>query len=107
MRTDVVVIGGGISGLAFALKAAQSGKRVTVLERGDRLGGCIHSERAPSGYWFELGAHTASNSYGGFLDLAVAAGAVPAMRERGPARGVIGFLREGAYKWLTPPPVLL
>jgi UDP-galactopyranose mutase len=106
-RSDVVVIGGGVSGLSFALKAAQAGRSVTVLERTRRLGGCLHSERAPSGYWFELGAHTAYNSYGGFLDLAIAAAAVPAMRERGPARGVIGFLRDGAYKWLTPPKVLL
>ena len=106
-RADVLVIGGGISGLSFALKAAQAGKRVTVLERAGRLGGCIHSERAKSGYWFELGAHTAYNSYGGFLDLAIAAAAVPSMRERGPARGVIGFLRDGVYKWLTPPKVLL
>jgi UDP-galactopyranose mutase len=106
-RADVLVIGAGISGLAFALKAAQAGKRVTVLERGARLGGSLHTERAPSGYWFELGAHTTYNSYGGFLDLAIAAGAVPAMRERGPARAVIGFLRDGLYKWLTPPKVLL
>ncbi len=106
-RADVVVIGGGVSGLSFALKAAQAGRRVTVLERAGRLGGCLHSERAPSGYWFELGAHTAYNSYGGFLDLAIAANAVPALRERGPARGVIGFLRDGAYRWLTPPRVLL
>jgi protoporphyrinogen/coproporphyrinogen III oxidase len=104
---DVLVLGGGISGLAFALKAAQAGKRTVLLEALGRLGGCIHSERAASGYWFELGAHTTYNSYGGFLDLTVAAGAVPLMRERGPARSVFGFLKGTGYSWLTPPKVLL
>ena len=50
MRTlqyDVVVIGGGPAGLAAALKARETAKRVAVLERNDELGGilnqCIHS----------------------------------------------------------------
>ena len=62
---DVLVVGGGISGLSLAWKAAQDGKRVLVLEKSARLGGCLHSERTADGYWFELGAHTTYNSYGG------------------------------------------
>ncbi len=68
-RHDVLVIGAGISGLSFAHHAAQAGLRVLVLERSARPGGCLHSERTPSGYWFELGAHTCYNSYGAFLEL--------------------------------------
>lgn len=105
-RYDVVVVGAGVSGLAFAWKAAQSGRRVLVLERDGRVGGCIQSHRRPDGYWFELGAHTAYNSYGGFLDVAVGSGVADRIRERGPARGRFGLLRDGEYRWLTPPKVL-
>jgi oxygen-dependent protoporphyrinogen oxidase len=86
MTTDVVVVGSGVSGLAFAWKAARAGRKVTVLEREARIGGCFHSYRRPDGYWFEMGAHTCYNSYGGFLDIAVATGADKKIRERGSRR---------------------
>lgn len=104
---DVLVVGGGISGLSLAWRAAQDGKRVLVLEKTGRLGGCFHSERTADGYWFELGAHTTYNSYGHFLDVAVGAGVAGLVRERGPARAHIGLLTHGEYRWLTPPKVLL
>jgi UDP-galactopyranose mutase len=104
---DVLVVGGGISGLAIAWKAAQDGRRVLLLERSGRIGGCLHSERTADGYWFELGAHTTYNSYGAFLDIAVGAGVAGLVRERGPARSKMGLLSHGEYHWLTPPKVLL
>jgi oxygen-dependent protoporphyrinogen oxidase len=104
---DVIVIGGGVSGLGFAWKAAQAGRTVQVLERSARVGGCLHSQRRPDGFWFELGAHTAYNSYGTFLDLAMAAGLLTRLRSRQPARKRFGLLRDGKYTWLTPPRVLL
>jgi oxygen-dependent protoporphyrinogen oxidase len=103
---DVIVVGGGISGLAFAWKAARAGRRAVVLEREDRVGGCIHSQR-PDGYWFEMGAHTVYNSYGAMLDVVSGTGLAPRVRERGPARARFGLLRDGEYLWLTPPRVLL
>lgn len=39
MAYDVVVLGGGTGGYATALRAAQLGKRVALVERDDRLGG--------------------------------------------------------------------
>ncbi len=39
----IVVVGGGITGLAAAFEAAKRGARVTVLEAGDRFGGKIWS----------------------------------------------------------------
>jgi succinate dehydrogenase/fumarate reductase flavoprotein subunit len=39
MKADVVVIGGGGSGLAAALEAARLGRSVILLEKGTRLGG--------------------------------------------------------------------
>ncbi len=73
-KYDVVVVGGGISGLTFAFQAARAGRSVLVLERDARPGGCLSSHRGSSGYWFELGAHTCYNSYTGFAELVEACG---------------------------------
>ncbi len=43
--THVVVVGGGITGLACALELADAGARVTLLEASDRLGGNIRTTR--------------------------------------------------------------
>ncbi|MCL6551161.1 MAG: FAD-dependent oxidoreductase, partial [Acidothermus cellulolyticus] len=40
---SVVVIGGGLAGLAAAIGAADAGWRVTVVEARPRLGGLTHS----------------------------------------------------------------
>ena len=106
MTPDILVVGGGISGLAFAFKASQAGKRVLVLERGAAAGGCLRSVRSGDGFWYELGGHTVYNSYGGFLDMAVGTGVAKTLVERGPARATFGLLRDGKYKWLSPPKVL-
>jgi protoporphyrinogen/coproporphyrinogen III oxidase len=100
-------VGAGISGLAFAWKAAQAGRKVLVLEREGRVGGCIHSVQRGDGFWYELGAHTVYNSYGAFLDIAVGTGVTKDIVERGPARSHFGLVRDGRYQWLTPPKILL
>jgi UDP-galactopyranose mutase len=103
---DVIVVGGGISGLSLAWKAAAAGNRVRVLERNARVGGCIHSHRRADGYWFEMGAHTTYNSYGGLLDLVVGTGIAGDVVQRGPARKVFGLMRGDEIRWLTPLRVL-
>lgn len=55
-RTDVVVIGGGIGGLACAVSLAKAGKRVTVLEASARLGGRGASEH-DQGFTLNQGPH--------------------------------------------------
>jgi UDP-galactopyranose mutase len=106
-RPDVIVLGGGVSGLAYAFKAATAGRKVLVVEReAGRVGGCLHSHRLADGYWFEMGAHTTYNSYGGLLEIAVANGLSGKLLERGPARGRFGLGRKGSWRWLTPPGVL-
>ncbi len=105
-KTEVIVVGGGISGIAFAWKAARAGRSVLLLESGNRCGGCLHSHRTADGYWHELGAHTTYNSYGGFLDIAAGSGAAAKIVQRGPARAQFGYLRDGAYEWLSPPALL-
>ena len=105
-KTEVIVVGGGISGIAFAWKAARAGRAVLLLESGNRFGGCLHSHRTADGYWYELGAHTTYNSYGGFLDIAAGGGAAATIVQRGPARAQFGYLRDNAYEWLSPPALL-
>ncbi len=46
---DLVIIGGGAGGLVVASVAAQLGRRVTLVEKADRLGGdCLHHGCVPS-----------------------------------------------------------
>lgn len=55
---DVVVVGGGISGLACALGIERSGRRVVVLEAEARPGGCIGTSHE-HGYLLESGPNSA------------------------------------------------
>lgn len=45
-RTDALVLGGGIAGLTAALRLAEAGRTVRLLEASDRLGGVIKTLRA-------------------------------------------------------------
>ena len=67
---DLIIVGGGISGLTLACRAAL-GKRLSilVLEKEERLGGCLHTWRVEDDFWVELGAHTAYNSYKNLLQV--------------------------------------
>ena len=103
---EVTVIGAGISGLAFAWKAARAGLRVLVLEQRERTGGCFYSRRSADGFWYEMGAHTVYNSYSNLLDIAAEAGIINRLVRRGPARAHFGMLRDGNISWLTPPGIL-
>ena len=69
---DLIVVGGGISGLSFARRGLAQGWRTVLLEGDTHIGGCLASHRfdgAAEGYWTELAAHTAYNSYGALLEL--------------------------------------
>jgi predicted NAD/FAD-dependent oxidoreductase len=54
MSTDVLVVGGGISGIACARRVADAGLRVRVLDRGRRLGGRL-AARTADGHAVDLG----------------------------------------------------
>ena len=106
-QRDVVVAGGGIAGLAFAHHAAAAGRSVLVLEAGPRTGGCLNTRRLADGFWYEVGAHTAYNSYGAFLDLVEACGLRGAIRPRGEARKRFALLRDGRLAMMGPLSVFL
>lgn len=57
IRTDVLVVGGGLGGLAVALTAAQLGHRVVLTEENDWLGGQLTSQAVPPDEhpWIESG----------------------------------------------------
>ena len=59
MKTDLVVIGGGITGLSIAYIAAKAGKKVTVLEAGSRFGGLLDT--------FEIGGTRLEKFYHHFF----------------------------------------
>lgn len=52
----VVVIGAGVTGLTVALDCLGNGHRVTVLEKGDEVGGLCRSYRY-DGFTFDIGPH--------------------------------------------------
>jgi len=62
---DVLVVGAGITGLTAAFRLVRGGRRVTLLEASDRVGGAITTLRqeGPGGGWlFELGPNTVLES---------------------------------------------
>ncbi len=68
-RPRVVVVGGGLAGLAAGIEAADRGAAVTLLERRPRLGGATWSFRR-RGIWFDNGQHVflrCCDSYLAFL----------------------------------------
>lgn len=80
--TQVLVVGGGITGLAAALDLAKAGVEVTLVESSDRLGGKIHTERI-DGFTVETGP----DSFVSYRPAALALG-----RELGLADQVIATL---------------
>ena len=82
---DLIIIGAGVSGLSMAQDAARAGLNILLLEQDRRPGGCLHSHRFTGeldGFWLELGAHSAFNSYGNLLALLESAGALDRLQRR-------------------------
>jgi 15-cis-phytoene desaturase len=62
----VVVIGGGVAGLATGALLAKQGYAVAVLEKGNQLGGRAYSYEE-KGFTFNYGAHGTYRPYSGLL----------------------------------------
>jgi phytoene dehydrogenase-like protein len=60
MASDVLVIGAGVNGLVTASLLARAGRRVTVLERSDRIGGCARTDEIAPGFRCSTLAHAAA-----------------------------------------------
>jgi protoporphyrinogen/coproporphyrinogen III oxidase len=68
-RYDLIVIGGGISGLSLAHYASRAGIKTILFEKATQTGGCLRTMRQPDGFWLELAAHTCYNSYGNLIGI--------------------------------------
>ena len=55
-KSDVVIIGGGVSGLATGAMLAKAGRRVTVLEKGNQPGGRAYTYE-DKGFTLNYGPH--------------------------------------------------
>ncbi len=67
-KTDVLVVGGGLGGIAAALSALALGARVVLTEEFDWLGGQLTTQGVPfdEGPWIESGV--GSRSYAGLRE---------------------------------------
>lgn len=77
MRTDVLIAGGGLAGLACALALRGSGLRVTLVEAGSQLGGRARSWRDDlTGDPVDVGPHVVTTHHLNFLDVLRACGTI-------------------------------
>src|SRR6476646_8375553 len=77
---DVLIVGGGLAGLATAADLVDAGRRVTVLEKRAVLGGKVSSWRDADGDGVESGLHVFFGSYTHLLALLRRVGAFPHIR---------------------------
>ena len=91
-RYDIIVVGGGISGLSLAHYASKAGLKTLLLEKAPEAGGCLRTMRQVDDFWLELGAHTCYNSYGNLIGVIEDCG----LREKllGPGKGALHDVRR-------------
>lgn len=112
---DVVIVGGGISGLSMAFYCAEAGIRPLVLERGTEAGGSFASPRYTAGgksFWLEMGAHTCYSSYRNLLGIVETCGMMEEITPRekvpfslfvdGQVKSLVSSLRIGELLLSAP-----
>jgi monoamine oxidase len=68
-RSDVVVVGAGLAGLAAARDLEAGGAQVTVLEARDRVGGRVEQVELPDGRRVQLGGEVVGDAHTSYLGL--------------------------------------
>mgnify|MGYP001817404245 CR=1 FL=1 len=95
VKADILIIGGGLTGLTLQYLLRNEKQKVVVLEARERLGGRIHTKKTPSGATIEMGAtwlgpkHTRLNTLLTELDLDI-------------FPQVLG--RRAIYEWISTSP---
>lgn len=102
IKTDVVICGGGLSGMTAAWRLVQAGKSVAVLEASDRLGGRTLTRTGSDGAALDLGAQYVGPSQTRVLNLADELG-ISRFKGYGPGDGLLDYqgkrfrLPDGAF----------
>ena len=91
---DVIVVGGGISGLCCAWGLQQRGVDVLLLEAGDKAGGCISTTRR-NGYLLEAGPNSALDTSPALGELFAALGIANERLDANPAAQKRFVVRDG------------
>jgi monoamine oxidase len=68
-RTDVIVVGAGLAGLAAARDLEAGGAQVTVVEARPRVGGRVEQVELADGRRVQLGGEVVGNAHTGYLGL--------------------------------------
>ncbi len=103
-KPEVIVIGGGITGLAAAYELTRRGCPPLVLESSSRAGGLIHTERA-DGLTIEAGPDSVLASKPAALDLARELGLETSIQNVRPPGGA--FVLRGTTLYPLPKPSVL
>jgi oxygen-dependent protoporphyrinogen oxidase len=81
---DVVVVGGGVSGMSAAYALYKRGAEVLLLEAGAEVGGAMRSVVTPDGYTLDCGPNTLGTKdarlWSEFADLGISRQLIPAER---------------------------
>ncbi|HWQ26031.1 MAG TPA: FAD-dependent oxidoreductase [Chlorobaculum sp.] len=98
-QKEVVIIGGGISGLSMAFYCSQAGMKTTLIEKDKTVGGSFASPQYTSdgnSFWLEMGAHTCYSSYQNLLGIVETCGIADTIipREKVP----FSLLKNGEVK---------
>jgi monoamine oxidase len=104
MKTDVIVVGGGLGGLTCARDLARAGTDVVVVEARSRVGGRVEGMKFDDGRVLQMGGEIVGTVHHGYLELAAELGLtiVPSYTDE---PGMYGYdMLEGAHlgeDWLT------
>jgi protoporphyrinogen oxidase len=97
-----VICGAGLAGLAAGIDLATKGRNVTILEKGNVVGGHASSHRLPNGYVHDMGIHVIIPDAVPLYEMVKTAGI-----ERNLIRSDMqfGFLKDGKVNVFSPNPL--